>query len=76
MGRFREAAEKKAAAERYAKLHAAGTFGNISRRIEVLMLLLAGHTEQARNDMARLQEIRKKREADANQRKAREEGEW
>lgn len=51
-----EAAEKKKAAERYAKAHA------------------AGQTEQAKSDLARLQEIRKKRDAAAAQRKAEQEG--
>ena len=36
---------------------------------------LIGKTEQAQKDMSRLAEIRKKREADAAARKAREEGE-
>jgi hypothetical protein len=70
----REAMDKKAAAERYAKLHAQGT-SNCSSRINRPNGLFTGKTEQAKNDMARLQEIRKKREADAQQRKAREEGE-
>ncbi|KAJ9106997.1 hypothetical protein QFC19_002865 [Naganishia cerealis] len=54
----REAAEKKAAAERYQKLHAAGKFQP---------------TCFAQKDMARLAEIRRKREAEAAARKAREE---
>jgi hypothetical protein len=52
-----EAAEKKAAAERYAKLQA------------------QGKTTQAKTDLARLQEIRKRREAAAAQRIAEQEGE-
>lgn len=53
---FSEAAEKKAAQERYAKLQA------------------AGKTDQAKSDLARLQEIRKRREAAAAQRIAEQEG--
>lgn len=39
------------------------------------MRRVSGKTDQAKSDMARLQEIRKKREADAKARIAREEGE-
>ncbi|KAL7418751.1 hypothetical protein Q5752_006434 [Cryptotrichosporon argae] len=50
--REKEAADKKAAQERYQKLHA------------------QGKTAEAKSDMARLQEIRKRREAAAAQREA------
>lgn len=50
--REKEQADKKAAAERYAKLHA------------------AGKTDEAKSDMARLQEIRKQREQAAARRTA------
>ena len=77
LGAVREAADKKAAAERYAKLHAAGTHHELRLPHERMGTDAAGKgkTDQAKSDMARLQEIRKKREADAKARLAREEGE-
>ena len=42
----------------------------------ILIRHVSGKTDQAKSDMARLQEIRKKREADAKARIAREEGEF
>lgn len=53
----REEAQKKAAAEHYQKMHA------------------AGKTDQFKKDMERLQEVKRRREREAAERKAKEDGE-
>lgn len=62
----REEADKKAAAERYARMHAQGT--------SLLTPLTTGKTSEAKADLARLAAVRERRAAAAATREAELEG--
>ena len=71
-----EAAEKKAAQDRYQKAHAQGEFCHPSLLAHRLEPNPPGKTAEAKSDLARLQEVRRRREAAAAEREAEAKGEF